>query len=198
MKYALVLAALAALPAAANAVVIDFDAAPQNTVIGPSYSEDGFTITGSGFVFPQFEGFAFSTYTNDGSIALNYKGPSYTLTMDGGGTFDFTSFQLGNVNGNMEGGTLQIAFDGGPATSLAIPTDSMLQTYTFDMMDVTSVVFSYLPTDTFLSLESYARIDNIVLNESAVPEPASWALMIAGFGLVGTGLRRRQRTVATA
>jgi hypothetical protein len=29
-----------------------------------------------------------------------------------------------------------------------------------------------------------------------VPEPASWALMIAGFGLVGAAARRRQRTVS--
>lgn len=31
-----------------------------------------------------------------------------------------------------------------------------------------------------------------------VPEPASWALMIGGFSLVGTGLRRRRRWMATA
>lgn len=29
---------------------------------------------------------------------------------------------------------------------------------------------------------------------NAVPEPASWALMISGFGLAGAALRRRVRT----
>ena len=32
----------------------------------------------------------------------------------------------------------------------------------------------------------------ISLNIAAVPEPASWALMLAGFGLVGTLVRRRR------
>ncbi len=32
----------------------------------------------------------------------------------------------------------------------------------------------------------------------AVPEPASWAMMIAGFGLVGAGLRRRPARAVTA
>jgi len=35
----------------------------------------------------------------------------------------------------------------------------------------------------------------IVLYDS-VPEPASWAMMIAGFGLVGGGLRTRRRALA--
>ncbi|MBS0504308.1 MAG: PEP-CTERM sorting domain-containing protein [Proteobacteria bacterium] len=29
----------------------------------------------------------------------------------------------------------------------------------------------------------------------AVPEPATWAMMIAGFGFVGAAMRRRRRTV---
>ena len=31
---------------------------------------------------------------------------------------------------------------------------------------------------------------------AAVPEPASWAMMIAGFGLTGAALRRRRIAVA--
>jgi hypothetical protein len=33
--------------------------------------------------------------------------------------------------------------------------------------------------------------------QAGVPEPASWALMIGGFGLAGASLRRR-RAIATA
>jgi hypothetical protein len=36
-------------------------------------------------------------------------------------------------------------------------------------------------------------IDNLSLDIAAVPEPATWAMMIAGFGAVGVGLRRKAR-----
>ena len=40
-------------------------------------------------------------------------------------------------------------------------------------------------------------IDNLVVNSgAAVPEPASWALMIGGFGLAGAALRRRRMVAA--
>ena len=33
---------------------------------------------------------------------------------------------------------------------------------------------------------------------SAVPEPATWAMMITGFGLAGVAIRRRRTTFAVA
>lgn len=44
-------------------------------------------------------------------------------------------------------------------------------------------------------------IDNIeftvsALSSSAVPEPATWAMMIAGFGMAGAAIRRRERRLA--
>lgn len=40
------------------------------------------------------------------------------------------------------------------------------------------------------------RFQNISYNSvAAVPEPASWALMIAGFGIAGASMRRRRTTV---
>jgi hypothetical protein len=35
-------------------------------------------------------------------------------------------------------------------------------------------------------------IDNIRLSANAVPEPATWAMLILGFGLVGSAMRRRR------
>ncbi len=37
-----------------------------------------------------------------------------------------------------------------------------------------------------------------LIGTAAVPEPASWAMLIAGFGLTGAAMRRRARVAATA
>jgi hypothetical protein len=39
-------------------------------------------------------------------------------------------------------------------------------------------------------------IDNVLVTQGAIPEPASWAMLIAGFGLVGAASRRRRAVVA--
>ncbi|MBN8807449.1 MAG: FxDxF family PEP-CTERM protein [Sphingomonas sp.] len=44
--------------------------------------------------------------------------------------------------------------------------------------------------------DNTAFIDNVSL--AAVPEPATWAMMMLGFGMVGYGLRRRSAKVAFA
>jgi hypothetical protein len=61
-------------------------------------------------------------------------------------------------------------------------------TYSFDK-SVTSVVFS--------SAQNSFEFDNIA-TVSAVPEPATWAMMIAGFGLAGSAIRRRKGAFAVA
>jgi hypothetical protein len=44
--------------------------------------------------------------------------------------------------------------------------------------------------------DSTAFIDNVSLATIDVPEPASWAMMIAGFGLTGAAMRRRRAVLA--
>ena len=43
----------------------------------------------------------------------------------------------------------------------------------------------------------FSLLDNVSL-QAAVPEPASWAMLIAGFGLVGAAARRRRSTEIAA
>lgn len=47
-------------------------------------------------------------------------------------------------------------------------------------------------------LGQYAGTVNGTLDIAGVPEPASWAVMIAGFGAVGGAVRRRRLSFATA
>jgi hypothetical protein len=42
----------------------------------------------------------------------------------------------------------------------------------------------------------YVWVDNVAVSNA--PEPAAWAMMVAGFGLIGAGLRSRQRMRAPA
>jgi hypothetical protein len=52
----------------------------------------------------------------------------------------------------------------------------------------------------FAGVANYIAFDDITFGSAivggggAVPEPASWAMMVAGFGLAGHALRRRRRT----
>ena len=50
----------------------------------------------------------------------------------------------------------------------------------------------------FGGVANQAGFDNVTLGSATpgVPEPAAWALMIAGFGMVGTAARRRRVAVA--
>lgn len=45
---------------------------------------------------------------------------------------------------------------------------------------------------------TFLSVGTASLTAAAVPEPAAWAMMVAGFGLAGAAMRRRHATVAFA
>jgi len=61
-------------------------------------------------------------------------------------------------------------------------------------------IFNARGTTLFSGVVSAAEQTGTVTFDAAaaVPEPASWALMIAGFGLVGIGARARRRNIVAA
>ena len=62
-------------------------------------------------------------------------------------------------------------------------------TYTFSGKAVTSVVFA--------SSQNSFEFDTIA-TVSAAPEPATWAMLMTGFGLAGSAVRQRRRQTAAA
>jgi hypothetical protein len=72
---------------------------------------------------------------------------------------------------------------------------------TLDALSVVDGAFngSFTGTDFFFAANSYTknsfRLGGVTVN-SAVPEPATWLMMILGFGAVGAAMRRRRANTA--
>lgn len=192
--------ALATAPAAAT--TIDFGSLPGGNLDGfISYSEDGFTVT-------NLANFVVATTWGDDVPSLGILGQyngrdgtgSIALTRNGGGLFSLDAFDLSpnsaafdyTITG-LRGGTTLFT------VSNAFFSWDDWTTLTFGTTDavVDRVVISVL------NHGAAANIDNIVVQERAaviapVPEPATYAVMMLGLGLVGTAIRRRRRTIAVA
>ncbi|RYY35001.1 MAG: PEP-CTERM sorting domain-containing protein [Sphingomonadales bacterium] len=97
--------------------------------------------------------------------------------------------------------------------SISTPADTMLYAYngatllgTISATTTGQQVLSFnAPSITRVAIAAgsyfdYVAIDNINFTQvtGAVPEPASWALMIGGFGIAGGALRRRATKLAFA
>ncbi len=98
--------------------------------------------------------------------------------------------------------TFRISLDGGAATDLAtltIPSNQSgvwfgLST-SFDSGSASSVQLSLVNANTTQAGNDFA-VDDIILSTrsvvNAVPEPSTWALLILGFGAVGSAMRARR------
>ncbi|MBU3078486.1 FxDxF family PEP-CTERM protein [Sphingomonas quercus] len=101
---------------------------------------------------------------------------SFTNNIIGGRNIDFISIMLNGVSGlieNLPGGTSRATFDN----------------VFFQSGEQTLVIKG----TSFGGASSYGGDIQI---ENAVPEPATWAMMLLGFGLVGAGARGRRRNAA--
>jgi hypothetical protein len=80
------------------------------------------------------------------------------------------------------------------AKALTGGDDTAFQTYTVNFATAAPTTLSFVGTGTSDGVGAY--VDNISL--TSVPEPATWAMMIAGLGLVGGAMRRRGTAVRFA
>jgi len=149
------------------------------------------------FVQDQYTAFnRFSSATNcniaGGNCRTGFEN-SVRWTLDGDNLNPF-KFGDGNASGGMGPQTTTGGYYLNAATSFA-NSGVFTSNFTF-ASPVTLKAFIF---DDNLSDNSGGISLNIARTpDTAVPEPASWAMLIAGFGLIGAVMRRRRRAAATA
>ncbi len=121
---------------------------------------------------------------------------------------DIFNFALGFTNPeNIAAFTLISGFQGaygstGPAiTSMGTYTESLVRNRPF-----VSYALSFVPTSAGSLLLTFAGrgpndsagpvLDNVLVGSQVVPEPSTWLMLLAGFGMVGLAARRRRSSVA--
>ena len=197
-------AALASAFAAssASAMIIDLEA-PKGD-FGPTYSQDGFTFTNSYGTSDSYSNWIVLKDPGNnanGSNATIFAGAansSNTLTNNASQPFSFGQIGLADgFNHAGDHGSILFKFHhvGGLVTTSTVSLSGIqaLNIFNFSESNLTSVVFTPLTTD-----GPWIQFDLVGVDVGAgsVPEPATWALMILGFGGAGAALRRRRTVVA--
>jgi hypothetical protein len=184
--------AVALLAAGAQAQTIDFGGLPGNNgdaFAGP-YVEDGYSTSATGGQV--FEGHIFGNPDPSLVVGNVFGGGNLgVIETSRAATFSLASFDLVAQNG--VGNYVVEGFLGAASVySFAGAVGSPFQTIGGNAGVIDRVRFTLSPTGTSMN------IDNLVFRDAAVPEPASWAMMIAGFGLAGHAVRRRKIAYALA
>ena len=192
------LALALAMAGTAQAVIIDFGGLPGSNgdaFTGP-YSEDGFIVTSD--IGQAFEGHVFGNPRPSLVVGSVFGGGSlaaFEVVRSGGGTFIFNSF---DVIGN--NGPARWFFSGslGGVDALGGSHDGFTPNRVWTtinggvtLIDTLRLVLVAAGDTTSANLDNI----NLTVPEGSVPEPATWALMILGFGLVGGAMRKSKQRV---
>lgn len=218
-------AALLGTTAAQATVTDDFNRADALT-IGDNYEvqNGNFRISGNKAITTNFVSLA--TYKNSTSdsasadvslrgadagsyVALSFgfgSANSYFVKVqdnDGDGFFDRYGFDTGNndLTGPFQGlnpfqtGNIEVTVSGTTATLTIVANGGFIQSYSRD--------YGFAPGSSIVGfgLNRQGVADNFsfdAVTGGGVPEPATWALMIGGFGLAGQAARSRRRQAVIA
>ena len=140
------------------------------------------TETDSCCYFTDANGFHEGAINTNGMLSQTFSDPAgEVLTV----SFDY----LGEDSSSYQ----YVSFDGVIVPSSEVDGVSPYTAYSFTLGTGTG-----LDTITFNGRNNpdYNTLDNVVVTASGVPEPAAWAMMIVGMGLVGSAMRRRKVALA--
>lgn len=188
-RFAIALGASLIAAAPAAAATIDFEDRGVGFAIAQTFGEYRITSTTSYWI-----------NTTSGTKALQgaVMAP-VTLARTDGGAFTFSAADFFAGDGNGLGVPITFAFtraDGSTGSytlqtpefgpGAPIPSTRFAADFGSNLAGITRVSWS--------NGAEWHQIDNLVVNAAAaaVPEPATWALLILGFGIVGVTLRTRE------
>ena len=151
--------------------------------------ESAFPQQGSVYFWP-------NNYNELVNVAFGGNNPSIFFALNNPGTIKLNSFNLGGWP-NTSRNTQVTIFDGLGATlfssgPITVGANGMSTLFSPNLSSSNGIGINWGP-DGF-----NVGIDNIDYTfegavAGAVPEPATWAMMISGFGLVGASMRRSRR-----
>lgn len=178
-------AALFSSPVAASATVVIVDAKANST--------SGGTSKDTGLTFATGQQFRITSSTNDlwSSGALprfsDANGIVFRLAVAGDDSGQAPGTQIGSSTfGNYTQGNLSARYG-------SLVAD--LGNNTFQLLGANGVFVSQGGPLKLAYFDSNSGDNSgfITFNITAVPEPATWALMLVGFGMIGFGLRSRRK-----
>jgi len=194
------IAALGSFPALAGVTVSSVDGASPYGVPA-TFQFDSATPQYSGTIYTDSVGGVRAQPAGStggyGAVGPSNNQSSAVLDLSAFGAIDSITFLWGSVDTynslavlgtgvSFSGGDQGVSPSNGNQTN---PNSNRLVTLTFtgaDRWNVTGLEFS--------STGNAFEFDNVNVRTAAVPETASWALMLGGFGAIGSAMRSRRRT----
>jgi hypothetical protein len=179
------------LAATTGAVTDSFETAPPNsqTDYGNGYGGNGFTISSSAHYLYNFDSGTEPSFDwGSGDIMLFHNASTLTFTIAPGRTaFGMDLMTIENGSSDFGGAFVinGLVFGGG-ITTKNHPERSFIG-FAYDGFEITTFTLR-------VGNANYGLFDNFTLADAgAVPEPATWAFMIIGFGAIGASLRSARR-----
>jgi len=190
------------LTSSAVAATIDFEAQDGGYSTNYSFLEDGFRVTHSslsdfGFFLidnpADHLGMCNPGCPSNGTTAFYaFNESSITFDLENNGLFSFTSLDVAKTFlGDGKPVTLTLSAMGlnGAITKTIFLEESLAESFSsFNFKD-----FENISSLTIMGGQEFPEfaIDNVALSIAEVPEPASWATLIAGLGILYSVRRRR-------
>lgn len=178
------------------ATTLTFEGHP-NTIYNAPITRSGFEIgnpAGQEQHFHEIDSTQFGLISNGTGILLNDRDSQIFLQRAGGGAFALTSFDIASSGGSNAGGTdfTVSGYLGGNFVGSVVGSLGSFATFA-GFSNVDYVVFDGSGG------RGGFELDNIVLDGAgAVPEPATWGMLVGGLAIAGASMRRRKVAVSLA